>query len=292
MIEKKLEKKLLQWHPAFYASLQIELAEEAAMLTFENEHLLSTKPMQIDVLIIKKQPNYTVKKNIGRIFRTHNIIEYKAPGDYISIDDYYKVFAYTYFYKSSTTHTNEIPISDLTITFVCQKYPKTLFSHLTTERHLTINKVNTGIYYIQSDTLPVQVLISSQLSDTENIWLKSLTNDLSNKDTINKLTEDYAHHKRDELYKSVMNIIVRANYEQFEEGQNMCEALSELWMDDIIAAKDEGRLEGRLEGALSATISTCQSLGLDKEQTIKIVINKLGYSLEDSRQYVTDYWEE
>ena len=297
---EKQNNTLLQWHPAFYASLQIELAEDAPMLTFENEHLLSTKPIQIDVLIIKKQPDYKVKKNIGRIFRNYNIIEYKAPGDYISIDDYYKVFAYTYLYKSLVKRTDEIPLNELTVTFVCPKYPKKLFTHLTTIRKLAISKVSNGIYYVQNDTLPVQFLISSKLSEDENIWLKSLANNLSNKVTINKLAAEYIHHRRDELYKSAMNIIVRANYEQFEEGQNMCEALLELWKDDIDAAKDEARIqgrqegiqEGRLEGKLEGAISVCQSFGLSKEQAIVFVTEKLGYNSEDSKQYVDNYWTE
>lgn len=312
MPEKQNNNKLLQWHPAFYASMQIELAEDAPMLTFENEHHLSTKPIQIDVLIIKKQPDYKVKKNIGQIFRNHNIVEYKAPGDYISIEDYYKAFSYAYLYKASVKHTDEIPLNELTLTFVCPKYPRKLFTYLTTVRKLSINKINSGIYYIQNDTLPVQVLVSSKLSEDENIWLKSLTNNLSNKTTINKLATEYIHHRRDELYKSAMNIIVRANYEQFEEGQNMCEALLELWKDDIDAAKDEariqgrlegiqegrqegiqeGRLEGRLEGKLEGTISVFQSLGLSKEQAIIFITEKLGYNTEDSKQYVDNYWAE
>ena len=48
------KEKDLQWHPAFFASIQIELAKEAHKLIFENEHTLSTKPMLIDVVIIKK----------------------------------------------------------------------------------------------------------------------------------------------------------------------------------------------------------------------------------------------
>ena len=32
------EKATLQWHPAFFAGLQIELAEEAHHLSFESEH--------------------------------------------------------------------------------------------------------------------------------------------------------------------------------------------------------------------------------------------------------------
>ena len=41
----------IQWHPAFDAALQIEFGEEAEYLEFDSEHLLSKKPMQIDVLI-------------------------------------------------------------------------------------------------------------------------------------------------------------------------------------------------------------------------------------------------
>ena len=51
---------MLQWHPAFFAGIQIELAEDAANLTFESEHQLGTKPMQIDVLIIKKNTQTAV----------------------------------------------------------------------------------------------------------------------------------------------------------------------------------------------------------------------------------------
>ena len=45
--------KRIEWHPAFQASIQIEFEEECDKLTFEAEHLLSKKPMQIDELIIK-----------------------------------------------------------------------------------------------------------------------------------------------------------------------------------------------------------------------------------------------
>ena len=87
--------KLLQWHPAFYADLQIEFREETEKLKFEREYLLSSKPMAIDVLIIKKKDAEPIHKNIGKIFRKYNIIEYKSPSDSLSVDDFYKVYGYT-----------------------------------------------------------------------------------------------------------------------------------------------------------------------------------------------------
>jgi len=44
----------LQWHTAFYAGIQIEPEPESENLIFENEHMRGTKPLQIDVLITKK----------------------------------------------------------------------------------------------------------------------------------------------------------------------------------------------------------------------------------------------
>ena len=65
---------LRQWHPAFFADIQIELEAERENLIFENEHQLGTKPMEIDALVIKKKSDIPINKNIGRIFRKYNII--------------------------------------------------------------------------------------------------------------------------------------------------------------------------------------------------------------------------
>lgn len=73
-----MEKRNLQWHPAFGAALRITLKEEMEFLEMQEEYLLSKKPPQIDILIVKKLRDFPVKKAIGRIFRQHNIIEYKA----------------------------------------------------------------------------------------------------------------------------------------------------------------------------------------------------------------------
>lgn len=88
--------KPLQWHPAFYSSLQIELKDES--LEFYYEYHLTRKPLQIDVLVIKKKSKQVIKKSIGRIFRKHNIVEFKSPGDYLSVNDYYKVLGYACIY--------------------------------------------------------------------------------------------------------------------------------------------------------------------------------------------------
>ena len=72
--------------------------------------------MRIDELVIKIRGEEKIQKNIGRIFRKHNIIEYKSPDDYLTINDFYKVYGYCCFYQSDTEHVCEIKPEELTIT--------------------------------------------------------------------------------------------------------------------------------------------------------------------------------
>lgn len=73
------EKK--QWHPAFCAAMELEFREDKDVLQYEREHLLSKKPLQIDLLVIKKSVDRILKNEIGDFFLGHNIMEYKSPKD-------------------------------------------------------------------------------------------------------------------------------------------------------------------------------------------------------------------
>lgn len=248
------EEKNLQWHPAFYAGIQIELQDEADNLIFENEHQLGTKPFGIDVLIIKKESEEPIRKNIGRIFRKHNIIEYKSPKDYLGIDDFYKVYGYTCFYKADAKAADSIRIEDITISLVCKNYPKKLVRHLQEEQNYKIEKAERGIYYVSGDKIPIQIIVTKQLSLEENLWLRSLTDDLEEKEDAENLIQDYNTHKENSLYQSVMNIIVQANKEKFEEAKSMCEALRELMKEEIEAEKIKANKEGRIQGEIAGKI--------------------------------------
>ena len=64
---KEMKAVPLPWHPAFFAGLQIELREEAEQLYFEQEHLLGAGPVQMDVLVVKKSPDYPYRRRRRRI---------------------------------------------------------------------------------------------------------------------------------------------------------------------------------------------------------------------------------
>lgn len=303
---QKTEKQVLQWHPAFYAGIQIELEQEAGNLIFENEHQLGTKPKEIDVLVIKKETGIAIRTNIGRIFRKHNIVEYKSPTDYLSVDDFYRVYGYACFYKADTKKADSIRIADVTLTFVCHKYPKKLIRHWEKERHYIVKKEDDGIYYILGDKIPIQLILTSQLSEERNFWLRNLTNNIKGLEKAQRIIVQYEQHKNSGLYQSVMDMIVRANRETFEEVKSMCKALEELMKDELDACRNFGFKQGIEQGiergieqgmeqgmvrGIKSLIETCQELGLSKEETLIRVKNKFSLEEENAVESLEKYWK-
>ena len=126
------------------------------------------------------------------------------------------------FYKSDTSQMDSIPIEELTITLVTGKYPRKLMHHLKTTLRYQVKKAESGI-------------VTKELTEAENLWLKSLTNELEQNETAEKLLEEYSKNQANALYRSVMELIVRANKQKFEEVKGMCDALRELMKDEIDA---------------------------------------------------------
>ena len=232
-------KKTLRWHPAFYAGMQIELQEDAGRLEFRAEHTLGSEPVRADLLIIKKTDGRPLRKRIGKIFRTHNIVEYKSPGHSLTIDAFYKACGYVNLYKAVTGGADEIKITDMTLTFVCSRYPGKLIRHLEKVRGYSVSEDAPGVCYVNGDIIPIQIILINKLPEEESRWLRSLTDRMTEKGEISRLLENYEGHKEDPLYRTVMDLVVRANWEKFEEVRTeMCDALVEL-MEDYINERME-----------------------------------------------------
>ncbi|MBE5885002.1 MAG: 3-isopropylmalate dehydrogenase [Lachnospiraceae bacterium] len=242
----------LQWHPAFYADIQIDFTEEKEKLIFENEHQLGTKPKSIDVLIVKKSKETKIQKNIGRIFRSHNLIEYKSPKDYLGVDDFYKVYGYACFYKADGNGEDTIKADDITITLVSKVCPSKLLQHLEEVRGYRIKAIMAGIYYVYGDHFPIQIIVIKELSKEENFWLRYLTDDISSFEEVQEIMDQYELHRHEKLYKSVIELIVSANKEIFREVREMREIVRILYDEELeearVKAMEEGVAEGRAEG--------------------------------------------
>jgi hypothetical protein len=155
-------------------AFQLELKQYRDILEFIPEFQLTSEPLRIDLAVIKKLKNVPIEKNIAAIFRSENLVEYKSPGDHVSIGDFYKVYGYACLYAS----LNGVPVTEITITFVANRKPAKLLKHLKEVRGYRVKEGEAGIYQIGGDIMPIQIIDSRKLSRDENLWLKGLTKDL------------------------------------------------------------------------------------------------------------------
>jgi len=285
--QKKSQK--LQWHPAFCSALRLELLEDAENLEFTDEFQLTEKPLQIDCTVVKVKKDCKIKNEIGKIFRKHNIFEYKSPMDELNIDTFYKAVAYACLYKVLPNHVNEIPAEEITITLIRDRKPVKLMHELEKSGY-ECKKETVGIYYVSGVMFPVQIIASSELDVDMHVQLKALTNHLEESLMRQYLLRVSAFSEREKnLADVVLQVIVNSNMEKVQKWKGseriMCEALRVLMADELNEERVEGRLEGqregRIEGKREGQIQAYASLIKDGIITVEIGAEKAGMSVDD-----------
>jgi len=86
--------------PAFVEAIQLELGVYGDSLEFCPEYPLTSEPLKIDCVVVKKAKELVIEKNIAIMFRDVNLLEYKSPSGYVSVADFYKVYGYACLYAS------------------------------------------------------------------------------------------------------------------------------------------------------------------------------------------------
>jgi hypothetical protein len=254
----------IPWYPAFFEAIQKELEAYKNVLEFEAEHPLTEEPLRMDVLIIKKRRNVVIKKNIAAIFRAHNIVEFKSPDDNVSVNDLHKLYAYVYLYIS----LNRLSVRDVSLTIVETVRPMKLIRYFKEVRGFSIDEASNGIYVVGGDVFPIQIIESKKLSATDNLWLKSLSNNLNAAD-LNTLGEHSKEIKESNL-NAYMYAIVHANQAILREAMSMSVQNQKLKpLEDVI---DEMISEGYFKRIM------------EKYEAIRVDEAKLETKLEDAKE--------
>ncbi|GHT89223.1 hypothetical protein FACS1894137_18150 [Spirochaetia bacterium] len=238
------DENAIHWHPAFVTAIRLELAEYKDVLEFTAEHQLTTEPLRIDLLIIKKPPDVVIEKDIAAIFRSVNVVEYKSPTDYVSVEDFYKAHAYAYLYAS----LEKAAITDITLTLVESHYPQNLIKHIKEVLHFSIEENTPGIYTVIGDILPVQIIDSRKLSPDENAWLKNLKSELG-KAGAQRMIEERERQDKDIDSGPYFAVLIKANPAEFRElymtDSKAARIMDQVFEDAGITAKWEARGEAR-----------------------------------------------
>ena len=284
----------IQWHPGFVAAMDLEFKENRADLIYEKEYNLSTKPLEIDLLVIKKEPYVQIVNEIGKLFRGHNIVEYKSPEDHLDIDVFYKAGAYGSLYKAFGETVDERPADEITITIIRDAKPEGLFGYF--EKHgIRVTNPYRGIYYVLDEVLfPTQIIVGKELEQKGHAWIKALSDGIQ-KQEMWELLERISRitHKFDrELADSVLEVSIRANRQIVEElrgGDKMCKALLEIMEPEINKIVESEVERNRADDARNSIIRAVKSfrdLGVDDERIKGLLVKNYELSPNDASAYL------
>lgn len=247
------------------------------------------------MLVVKKLREIRIDKFLGRIFKKYNILEYKSPTDYISIDDYYKVKAYAYLYKALSKETDKIGINEMTITLTSSRYPGKLIDYLKNEMKVDVETAGSGIYYVKDTDIDTQILVSRQLDDRETGYLKLLQNRQQDRNLMKNWLKEYISNIKDPLYAVIMDVLAKVNPDEILEVYKdmgmpkISESNMEFLLDmmkkfeldkklkeegiekGIEKGKKEGKKEGREEERERTRLK-------DVERVLKLIKRKFNYS--------------
>ena len=205
----------------------MELEPYKDSLEFIPEYPLTDEPLRIDCIAIKKTKGVAIKKNIGKIFREVNIVEYKSPDDYVSVDDFYKVYAYACLYVA----LKRVPVTGMTISFVGSHYPKNLIGYLKNVRKYKVEESSPGIYTVDGDILPIQLIDSRKLPEEDNLWLKSLSNRLKPLEIL-KISNEVVKQDKATRIQAFLYAVTKGNTSVLEEARKMSKAA--VTLEDVI----------------------------------------------------------
>ncbi|MDR2482278.1 MAG: hypothetical protein LBD08_01450 [Treponema sp.] len=124
-------KNRIPWHTVLLAALQLEFEDYLDILDFKAEYRLTSEPLRIDVLIIRKDTETVIASPLASIFRTINIFEYKSPADKLTADRFYKGLVYVLMYKLLNSRKPEkVDMSGISLSFAVKECPQTVMREI------------------------------------------------------------------------------------------------------------------------------------------------------------------
>ena len=251
------------WHPAFFAAVMADFDDYRNVLKFHYEDQLTSEPLRIDCVIIKKRKGAVVRKSIAAIFLDVNLLEYKSPTESLSIRDFYKAHSYI------TLHAalRGTPITSMTLSFVVSVFPREVIRHVKDAWRYTVEKTHPGVYTVVGAAFPMQFIDSRKVPAEESEFLRSLRRHGTEEGVrvfkrLVPRVKDLGKRLNLGAYVDVMaqqNAL--AVQEVIEMGgkaaANLKTVLEDAGYNDKLRA--EGRVEGRAEGKVEGMIEVARN---------------------------------
>ena len=249
-------------------------------IDIQTEVEVSRLPLRIDVIIRVDTPEalHAIQAQTSFwFFLIHNILEFKGPGDALTIWEYDRILARARLYRSD----HKVPFSELTVTMICAQTPRKLLS----QPELGFERIRQGYYSSDHRGLNVYLIAINELPTMPVNYslLLFASSKAKRREIIEEIVRNeraeyiaYAYRIHPELTKEISNMADKytRNLEYIAEnmGQDLLPFISiEARLRDLTPAQ-------RLEG-----LDVAQRLeGLDVAQRLE------GLSLEDILDALSD----
>ena len=296
--QEQLNNEQIDWHSGFAGSLSLCLYEYKDLINIVREHQLTKHPPRIDYIVIKKDTDTVIDNDIGRIFKKHNIIEYKNPKDALDIDVIWKCIGYTGLYKGLADNINAIPEEELTISIFRHNYPRKLIKELN-DSGKEVENPYPGVYYIKKlICIPVQIVVTKELKGDVFLPLRIMAPG-ADADDVRKFITNSAEYNVPGLRinaDAVFQVSASANKELYVELRKeaaMCQALREIMAPEIEESRqfglEQGLERGLEQGLEQGKIITFIDLINDKTLTIEDAAERMSMSVEEFKKYIEKY---
>jgi hypothetical protein len=227
------------------------------LVELHDEHRLSKEPLRIDIVVIKKNRDIELEPAWAKIFRGHNLVEYKSPTDKTpTLADFSKLMGYAWIYAAQ----EKVSVSDMTATLICAETPEKLFETLKKDFDYEIFEKGTGIYYITERGVPAEKRLAVQvMTQKSEPLLRAMDKKPLDDATVNKVAEFIAG--LDEEGNNMLDCWFRAiepeNMENIHERRDQIMTRTEElharitkeW-HELLRQRQEGLQEGLQKGAM------------------------------------------
>ena len=257
----------IKYHNYFYKALQLHFKDYLDKLKLYQEVYLAEEPLHMDYLLVKKMDETKIDLDLAQIFEKYNIIEFKSPDDYISIDDYYKALSYVYYYKATEIvegkkkrNVDDIKISEITLTLFSSHYPQKLIKHLKSSGK-NIEKKKTGLFLIKGEVIPIQLINGSKIGNikenyslipfTKNKSLDKATQLILNRYNDNSNIKGLIEFLSHKYPKELMEVTYLKNNKVEEEAvKYIFDKMEKDGFEPYLEVLEKGKRKGRKEGEL------------------------------------------
>ena len=257
------------WHAGFEALLRIETHKYEDKVHIITEEEIGVIPPRTDFVIMVEDEEVVFDKEIFKMFRKINILEYKNPYDSLNERVIRKVCGYANLYIGVAEHEGDRPSDQVTITiFRAVKNPE-LFAKMEQEGKLVRDDVP-GIYHVNGIVdLPFQIIITGELEGDAYAAYRALTDRAAEVD-VERIIQEIGKEKDDSLkeyYGVLIKLIIEKN-PQFIEVVRRDSAMEDVLME-IVKEKVDEKVNEKEQETKSLDISSLMTnLKLTLEQAM------------------------